>query len=72
MRSVHAVYVFGCQVSGVGKKNLIPRVNIESEPQNIEYRTAECRMVESLCSFFLKRQNTLNPKSAFQNLKFAF
>jgi len=25
-----------------------------SEPQNIEYRTAECRSVESLCSVFFK------------------
>ena len=25
-----------------------------SEPQNIEYRTAECRRVESLCSVFFK------------------
>ncbi|CAB1075475.1 hypothetical protein D1AOALGA4SA_3295 [Olavius algarvensis Delta 1 endosymbiont] len=30
------------------------------------------RMVESLRSVILNRQNTLNPKSAFQNLKFAF
>ncbi|CAB1077120.1 hypothetical protein D1AOALGA4SA_4913 [Olavius algarvensis Delta 1 endosymbiont] len=28
-------------------------INIKSEPQNIEYRTAECRRVESLRSVFL-------------------
>jgi len=28
--------------------------NFNSEPQNIESRTAECRRVESLCSVFLK------------------
>ena len=51
------------QVSGVrcqGTEVLIPDTlyettnGLNSEPQNIEYRTAECRRVESLCSVFFK------------------
>ncbi|CAB1080592.1 hypothetical protein D1AOALGA4SA_8272 [Olavius algarvensis Delta 1 endosymbiont] len=45
------------QVSGVRCQEVEtrwPPVNVKSEPQNIEYRTAECRRVESLRSAFFK------------------
>jgi hypothetical protein len=41
----------------VTRKNIAQTAGsgLNSEPQNIEYRTAECRRVVSLCSvFFIK------------------
>jgi len=44
---------------------------VKSEPQNIEYRTAECRRVESLRSVFVKidKMRSFDPTTA-EHLEF--